>query len=53
MVNEPMQSSRIALAEGPGAGPGAAPGGPTPPPGGGGNKDEDDLQRRLDMLRRD
>lgn len=47
MVNEPLQSSRVAVAEGLGAG------APTPPPGGGGTKDEDDLQRRLDMLRRD
>ncbi|RSH84487.1 ESCRT-III subunit protein did4 [Apiotrichum porosum] len=51
LANEPLQSSRVAVAEG----------GPSMPPppasggggGGGGSKEEDDLQRRLDMLRRD
>ncbi|EJT47293.1 class E Vps protein of the ESCRT-III complex, Did4p [Trichosporon asahii var. asahii CBS 8904] len=48
MANEPLQSSRVAVAEG-GPGPSSGP----PSAGGGGSKEEDDLQRRLDMLRRD
>jgi charged multivesicular body protein 2A len=51
MSSEPIANTRVAVAEGLGAG-----SAPTPPPGGGsggGGKEEDDLQRRLDMLRRD
>ncbi|KAL7419882.1 ESCRT-III subunit protein did4 [Cryptotrichosporon argae] len=44
-ASEPVATSRVAVAEG---GP-ATPSGPS----GGGNSDEDELQRRLDMLRRD
>lgn len=50
MSNEPLQNSRVAVAEG---GPAAGgPSAPTPPPGGG-TREEDELQRRLDMLRKD
>ncbi|KAL1410128.1 ESCRT-III subunit protein did4 [Vanrija albida] len=48
IASEPLLQSRVAVAEG-GPGPASA---PTPPPTGG-NSADDELQRRLDMLRRD
>lgn len=54
MSNEPVTNSRVAVAEGLTSSPAAPPGGPAGAASSGPmSRDEEDLQKRLDALRRD